>query len=116
MNMIRKNTTWRNTEQAPRIRSGDLRIMSRQPGDDSKGFQQDSSVVSGKLLQNPQPPRNQEQAIPPTNQAKDEGHAPATGDSPPPLPLSGPGPRNSEVKRCNVSTRSETVSDAGHVP
>jgi hypothetical protein len=74
-------------------RTTDLRIMSRLPGDDSKEFQQDSSVDSGKLLQNPQPPRNQEQAIPPANQAKDEGHAPTKGDCPPPLPPSGPIPR-----------------------
>jgi hypothetical protein len=62
--------------------------MSRLPGDDSKEFQQDSSVDSGKLLQNPQPPRNQEQAIPPANKAKDEGPAPTTGDCPSPLPAS----------------------------
>jgi hypothetical protein len=54
--------------------------MSRQPDDDSKELQQHDSVDSGKLMQNPQPPRNQEQTIPPAKQAKDEGHAPTTGD------------------------------------
>jgi hypothetical protein len=34
-------------------RTTDLR-MSRQPGDDSEEFQRNSSVDSGKLLQNPQ--------------------------------------------------------------
>jgi hypothetical protein len=41
-----------------RTRTYDLRIMRRQPSADSKGSQQDTSEKSGKVLQNPQPPRN----------------------------------------------------------
>ena len=48
-----------------RTRTYDLRIMSRQPADDSKGFQQDSSADSGKVPQNPQPPRNRKEATGP---------------------------------------------------
>jgi hypothetical protein len=39
-------------------RTNDLRIMSRQPVTDSTQVQQDGSANSGKILQNPQPPRN----------------------------------------------------------
>jgi hypothetical protein len=46
--------------------------MSRQPGDDSKELQQDSSADSGKLLQNPHPPRNNDQATTPTNPTQEE--------------------------------------------
>src|ERR1700719_1339764 len=41
-----------------RTRTYDLRIMSRQTDTGSKGPQQDTSAESGKVLQNPQPPRN----------------------------------------------------------
>jgi hypothetical protein len=41
-----------------RTRTYDLRIMSRQAGAESKELQQDSSADAGKVLQNPQPPRN----------------------------------------------------------
>src|SRR5580692_6576386 len=40
-------------------KTNDLRIMSRQPATDSTQVQQDGSADSGKVLQNPQPPRNQ---------------------------------------------------------
>jgi hypothetical protein len=63
--------------------------MSRLPGDDSKVSQRDGSADSGKLLQNPQPLRNQEEALPPGNPANGEGDAPTTGDCPPTLPLRG---------------------------
>ena len=53
-----------------RTRTYDLRIMSSPPGGDSKEFQPNSSANSGKDLQNPQPPRNQEQAAPPTESAQ----------------------------------------------
>jgi hypothetical protein len=53
-----------------RTRTYDLRIMSCPPVGDSKEFQQDSSASSGKDLQNPQPPRNNEQASVPTNPPK----------------------------------------------
>jgi hypothetical protein len=36
--------------------------MSRQPADDSKEFQQDSSADSGKVPQNPHPPAHSEGA------------------------------------------------------
>jgi hypothetical protein len=39
-------------------RTTDLRIMSRPSGTDSKELKQLNSADSGKLLQNPQPPRN----------------------------------------------------------
>ena len=52
-----------------RTRTYDLRIMSRQPYGDSKGFQPDSSAKHGEVLQNPHPPRNQEQAVPPMKSA-----------------------------------------------
>jgi len=45
-----------------RTRTYDLRIMSRQPADDSKEFQQDSSADSGKVPQNPHPPAHSEGA------------------------------------------------------
>jgi hypothetical protein len=41
-----------------RTRTYDLRIMSRQTDTDSKGLQQDTAAEPGKVLQNPQPPRN----------------------------------------------------------
>jgi hypothetical protein len=59
-----------NTGGGGRTRTYDLRIMSRPPSGDSKEFQPDSSVNSGKDLQNPQPPRNQEQAVPPAKSAQ----------------------------------------------
>ena len=40
-------------------RTNDLRIMSRPAATDSKELQQLPSADSGKVLQNPQPPRNQ---------------------------------------------------------
>ena len=43
-----------------RTRTYELRIMSRQPGDENKENQQLNSAESGKPLQNPQPPRNKE--------------------------------------------------------
>jgi hypothetical protein len=49
--------------------------MSCPPSADSKGSQQDSSENSGKVLQNPQPPRNQEQPAPPTKSQR----PPSTG-------------------------------------
>jgi hypothetical protein len=42
-------------------RTTDLRIMSRPAVADSKQLQQDSSADSGKLLQDPQPPRNKQE-------------------------------------------------------
>src|SRR5579863_2461783 len=45
-------------------RTNDLRIMSCPPGTDSTQLQQDSSADSGKVLQNPHPPRNQSSAVP----------------------------------------------------
>jgi hypothetical protein len=41
-----------------RTRTYDLRIMSQSTESDSKQDQQVTSAESGKLLQNPQPPRN----------------------------------------------------------
>jgi len=41
-----------------RTRTYDLRIMSHPTGADSKQLQQDTSADSGKVLRNPQPPRN----------------------------------------------------------
>ena len=44
--------------------------MSRPTGADSKELQQDSLADSGKIRQNTQPRRNQEQQVPPTKSAK----------------------------------------------
>jgi len=46
-----------------RTRTYDLRIMSRQPGDENKENQQLNSAESGKPLQNPQPPRNKKEEL-----------------------------------------------------
>jgi hypothetical protein len=43
-------------------RTTDLRIMSQKSAADSTQLQQDSSADSGKVLQNPQPPRNKKLA------------------------------------------------------
>jgi hypothetical protein len=70
--------------------STDLWIMSSEPPNadkEDKGF---SSAESGKVLQNPQPPRNQEHVIPSTKPAEQEGR---TAESTPPLPDSGVRPR-----------------------
>ena len=73
-----------------RTRTYDLRIMSSEPPNadkEDKGF---SSAESGKVLQNPQPPRNQEHVIPSTKPAEQEGR---TAESTQPLPDSGVRPR-----------------------
>ena len=58
-----------------------------------------SSAEPGKLLQNPQPPRNQEQVIPSTKPAEQEGRTPyAVAESPPPLLLNDAGHVKNEVK------------------
>ncbi len=59
-----------------RTRTYDLRIMSCPPTGDSKELQQDSSANSGKDLQYPQLPRNQEPAKNRTdgNRGDDEGY------------------------------------------
>ena len=54
-----------------RTRTYDLRIMSCQPDADSKESQQDESADSGKVLQNPHPPRNQERPVPPKESSQD---------------------------------------------
>ena len=76
-----------------RTRTYDLRIMSCQPAAEGKEDKELSSAESGKVLQNPQPPRNQEHGFPSTKPAEQEGSAPsAAGESPPRPPLSNPGP------------------------
>jgi hypothetical protein len=52
-----------------------------------KPLQRPTPTDSGKLLQNPQPPRNQEEVLSPGNPAIGEGDAPTAGDSPPTLPF-----------------------------
>jgi hypothetical protein len=45
-------------------RTNDLRIISCPPAVDSTQLKQDSSADSGKVLQNPQPPRNKNLTVP----------------------------------------------------
>jgi hypothetical protein len=56
-----------------RTRTYDLRIMSSEPPTAGKEDKELSSAESGKILQDPQPPRNNEQASDPTNPIKIDG-------------------------------------------
>src|ERR1700687_4338078 len=52
------------------IRTKNQQIMSPSTGSENKDTTSLPSAESGKVLQNPQPPRNQEQQVPPTKSAK----------------------------------------------
>jgi hypothetical protein len=69
-----------------RTRTYDLRIMSSEPPDVDKEDKGLSSAESGKVLQNPQPPRNQEQVTPSTKRAEQEGGTMPAADESLPTP------------------------------
>src|SRR5437899_11326214 len=75
-----------------RTRTYDLRIMSSEPLATNK---EDTGITSAepcKVLQDPQPPRNHEQAVPVAKPAEQKGESLSTGgESVQPLPQRGLG-------------------------
>jgi hypothetical protein len=73
-------------------RTTDLRIMSPVSPIEGKEDKALSAAESGKVLQNPQPPRNNKPVVALAEPSMDRATSVAKGDGAPPLPLTGSEP------------------------